>query len=90
MSSRVNFTNILRAAFMHTDPKSAKRQSSHEYFSVLIGSAWVKAARKVLVKLTPDIKIFKRLLVVPLDITRMMMIISEIVVIQLFTFCNNM
>ncbi len=42
MSSRVNFTNILRAAFAHTDPKSVKRQSSHQYFSVLIGSAWVK------------------------------------------------
>jgi len=49
----VNFTNVLRAAFMITDPKSAKRQSSHKRLFALLDSAHVKAACKTLVKLTP-------------------------------------
>jgi len=35
-------------------PKAQKRQSSHQYFFVLLGSAGVKNARKTLIKLTPE------------------------------------
>ncbi len=45
----------LRAAFMCTGPKSAKRQSSHLILFTLLGSVCAKAARKTIVKLTPDI-----------------------------------
>jgi hypothetical protein len=38
---------------MSTDPKSIKIQSSHQYFFALLGSESVKAARKMLVKLSP-------------------------------------
>jgi hypothetical protein len=31
----VNFTNVLRAAFTHTDPRNPKRQSSHQCLFVL-------------------------------------------------------
>ena len=51
LSPGVNFTNILRAAFTHTDPKSAKKDS----FIGLLGSARVKAARRMLLKLTPGV-----------------------------------
>jgi hypothetical protein len=51
--TRVNFTNILPAAFGCADPKSAKRLSSHQCLFALLGSAHAKAARKTLVKLTP-------------------------------------
>jgi len=40
---------------MLTDPKSAKRQSSHQCLSVLLGSARIKAACKTLVKSTPPL-----------------------------------
>jgi len=42
--SGVNFTNILRAAFMHADPNSAKKK----LFFALLGSACVKAAHNML------------------------------------------
>jgi len=45
----VNFINILQAAFTRADPKSAK----NTVFFALLGSAHVKAASEVLVKLTP-------------------------------------
>jgi len=38
---------------MCEDPKSAKRQSSHQCFFGILGSAREKAARKILVNLTP-------------------------------------
>ena len=46
MCTGVNFINVLRA-----DPKSAKRLSIKQ----LLGSARVKAARRTLVKLTPEV-----------------------------------
>ena len=54
--SGVNFTNILRAAFMRKDPKSAKKLLNLTFFFALLGSAHVKDACKMLVKLTPDVK----------------------------------
>ncbi len=53
MTPEFNFTNILGAAFMHADHKSAKRESSHQCFFALLGSAHAKAERKALVKMTP-------------------------------------
>jgi len=49
----VIFTNILRAAFLHADPKSAKKTDNLNVFLALSGSARAKAAQKMLVKLTP-------------------------------------
>ena len=43
---RVNFTNILWAAFKLADPKSAKNESQLKQLFVLLGSARIKAARK--------------------------------------------
>ena len=48
----VNFTNILQAAFMHKDPKSKKMTIKLCSFIALLGSVRIKAARKMLVKLT--------------------------------------
>jgi len=42
----VNFTNIRQAAFMHADPKSAKRQWSCRRLFVLLGPACIKAAHE--------------------------------------------
>jgi len=39
---------------LFADPKSAKRQLSHQCLFTLLGSAQVKVARKALVKLTPS------------------------------------
>ena len=50
----VNFTNILQAAFTRADPKSAIKLLNLTVFFALLGSASVKAARRTLVKLTPD------------------------------------
>ena len=50
----VNFTNILQTAFMHTDPKSAKKLLNLTVFFALLGSAPVKTARRTLMKLTPS------------------------------------
>ena len=50
----VNFTNVLWAAFTPADPKSAKKLLNLTVFFALLGSACVKAARRMLVKLTPD------------------------------------
>ncbi len=47
-----NFINILCEAFTHTDPKSAKRYSSHQCLFTLLESLSVKAACKTLVKPT--------------------------------------
>jgi len=64
VSLGVDFTNILFEAFTHADPKSAKKTDSltcyvHlwdllDLLCALMGSARVKASRKMLVKLTPD------------------------------------
>ena len=52
---RVNFTNVLRAAFKRADPKSAKKTVNSSSFCALGISARVKAAHRMLVKLTPDV-----------------------------------
>ena len=52
--SGVNFTNILRAAITRADPNSAKKTVKLSSFIALLGSSHVKAARKMLVKKTPD------------------------------------
>jgi len=51
-SPRVDFTNILLAAFTHADPKSAKKSDSL-IVSCAFGSAWVKALRKTFGKYSP-------------------------------------
>jgi len=38
---------------MHTDPKRAKKTVKLSVFIALLGSAHAKAARRILVKLTP-------------------------------------
>ena len=52
---RVNFANILRAAFTCKDAKSAKKLLNLTVSFALLGSARVKAACRTLVKLTPDL-----------------------------------
>jgi len=49
LSLGVNFVNILTQSFC------AKRQSSHQCLFTFLGSAFAKAARKTLVKLTPSL-----------------------------------
>ena len=49
----VNFTNVLPAAFTPADPKSAIKLLKLTVFFALLGSAFVKAAHRMLVKLTP-------------------------------------
>ena len=56
MPSRVNFNKILRAAFTHADPKSAKKDSHLKKIFVLLKSAWVTAVRKMLMKLIPSLQ----------------------------------
>ncbi len=51
--SWVNFINVLRSVCMSREPKSAKRQPSHQCLFALLGFTHVKADRKTLVKLTP-------------------------------------
>jgi len=59
-TSWINFTNVLRAAFLGADPKSAKRLTSHQCLFVLLGSSSIKAARKTLVKSTPTFHKFAK------------------------------
>ena len=54
MTRGVNFNNVLPAAFTLADPKSAKKQLDLTVFFALLGSACVKAAHIMLMKLTPD------------------------------------
>jgi len=49
--------NVLRAAFTHVDPKSAKQLLNLTVFFALLGFALVKAAGTTLVKLTTDVSI---------------------------------
>ena len=53
----VNFINDLYAAFTHADPESVTFQLSHKYLFILLGSACVKAAQKMLMKLTPGVTV---------------------------------
>jgi len=53
--SVANFANILRVAFVHSDNKSAKAQKRQlDCFCALLGSADIKAAQRMLMKLTPE------------------------------------
>jgi len=52
--SGVNFTNVLRTAFMILDPKSVKNTVMSSVSFMLLGSARVKALRRTLMKLSPD------------------------------------
>ncbi len=51
----VDFTNILRTAFMLKDPQSANCQLHLDCLLSRLGSSRLKAARKMLVKLTPAV-----------------------------------
>jgi hypothetical protein len=46
LSTGVDFTNILKAAFAHKDPKIPKRHKSLGCLFVLLGSSRIKFARK--------------------------------------------
>ena len=50
--SGVNFTNVLQAAFTRKDPKSAIKLLYLTVYFALLGSGCIKAARKMLMKLT--------------------------------------
>ncbi len=54
----VHFTNILWAAFTHSDLKSAKKTDSLTVFFALLGSARVKAAHKMMMKLALAFSLF--------------------------------
>jgi len=55
LTPRVHFINILRAAFTHIDPESAKKSVNWTVIFAPLGSAHVKAARRMLMKLTPGL-----------------------------------
>ena len=52
----VNFTNVLRAAFMHADPKSAIKLLNLTVFFALLGAARIKAAHRMLLKLSKKLQ----------------------------------
>jgi len=51
----LNFINALCTAFKRKDPKSVKIQLSCQYLFTLLGSTGAKAARRMLMKLTPGL-----------------------------------
>ncbi len=53
--SGVNFINILRSTFTPVDHESVKVQLSHQCLFTLLGATSVKAVRRTLMKLSPDI-----------------------------------
>ncbi len=53
LRSGVNFINVVRAAFLHADAKSAKKTVKLSVFFALLGSVRIKAASRTLMKLTP-------------------------------------
>jgi len=57
-SSGVNFINVLLAAFACADPESTKKTDNLTVLFGLSGSARAKAARRMLMKLTPGRAIF--------------------------------
>jgi len=52
----VNYSNIFREDFIREDPKRAKNTVKLLVFFALLGSVSIKAACKMLVKSTPEIK----------------------------------
>jgi len=59
LATGVNFTNVLQADFRRADPKSAKKTVKLSSFFVLLGSASIKAACRMLVKLTLGLNLIK-------------------------------
>ena len=55
VTTGVNFINVLRVALALVAPKSMRIQSSCQYLFTLLRSTGAKAARRMLVKLTPDV-----------------------------------
>jgi hypothetical protein len=55
-SAGVNIINVLQAAFTCTDSESAKKVKMSVFFA-LLEYAWVTAARKMLMKLTPGVTV---------------------------------
>ncbi len=53
LTTGLNFINILSTTFTRADPKSIKKTVKLSIFITLSGSMSVKAAHKMLVKLTP-------------------------------------
>jgi hypothetical protein len=51
----VDFNNVLRAAFTNEDPRSKKKTVKLSGFFTLLGSAFLPADNKMLVKLTPGV-----------------------------------
>jgi len=51
----VNFINLLRAAFTQKEPKFAKKTVRSSVSFALLGPTQIKAARKMLMKLTQDL-----------------------------------
>jgi len=49
----VNFTNILGEAFISADHKRTKKDGRLDCLFVNLGSSCIRAARKLLMKLTP-------------------------------------
>jgi len=59
----VDLINILLKAFACADPKNSKRYWQLDWILTLLGSLCIKAARKMLMKLTPCNRIFSRIVV---------------------------
>jgi len=57
LTTGVNFTNIIRAAFALEDPKRAKRHWWHECLFVLLWSSRIKASSKHVVEIDPRFRI---------------------------------
>jgi len=52
----VNFINIFCTAFTPVVPQSVRTQSSRQYLFTLLGPTSVKAVRRTLMKLSPDVQ----------------------------------
>jgi len=55
LSDGVIFINVLQAAFVHADPKSAKNDSQVISLFALSGSERIKVLCKMFMKLTPEL-----------------------------------
>ncbi len=54
-ASGADFINVLNTAFTPVASQSVRTQSSCQYFFTLLGSTGVKAVRRTLMKLSPDV-----------------------------------
>jgi len=63
-SSGLDFINVLRTAFTPVVPQSVRAQSSCQYLFTLLGPTSVKAVRRTLMKLTPEIHFIHQSLLV--------------------------